>query len=55
LNQFVDFYEIQKGALSVEGYLDSITFNPVASTISKLWEFRLLRWIQNFPAIKVRS
>jgi hypothetical protein len=36
LNQSVHCHEIQQGGHAIEGDLDAITFNPIASTISKL-------------------
>jgi hypothetical protein len=41
-NQLVDFYEIQQGSHAVEGGVDAIIFNPVASTIPKWRTFKLL-------------
>jgi hypothetical protein len=41
------FYEIQYGDNTIEGDLDAILSNPVASTIPKWRTFKFLRWIQN--------
>jgi hypothetical protein len=43
LNRLVDLYEILYGDDDIEDDLDSILFNPVASTISKWLTFKLLR------------
>jgi hypothetical protein len=40
----VDLDESLYGDDSIEGGLDSIVLNPVVSTISKWWTFKLLRW-----------
>jgi hypothetical protein len=45
LNQLIDFYEIRYEGRAIEGGLDDIIFNPIASTIQKWPAFRLLRWI----------
>jgi hypothetical protein len=42
----VDLDEILYGGDDIEDDLDSILFSPVASTISKWWTFKLLRWAQ---------
>jgi hypothetical protein len=42
----VEFYEIRHRGLVIEGDVDVIIFNAIASTILK-WTFRLLRWVQN--------
>jgi hypothetical protein len=42
----VDLNEILYGGDGIEYYLDSILFNPVASTITKWQTFKLLRWVQ---------
>jgi hypothetical protein len=39
----VDLDEILYGDDDIEGDLDCMLFNPVASTISKWWTFKLLR------------
>jgi hypothetical protein len=39
----VDLDEILYGDDDIENGLDSMLFNPVASTISKWWTFRLLK------------
>jgi hypothetical protein len=36
LNQLVDLYEIEQGYHAIEGNLDAIIFNPVATTIQKM-------------------
>jgi hypothetical protein len=41
----VDLDEILYGVDDIEDDLDSILLNPVASTISKWWTFKLLRWV----------
>jgi hypothetical protein len=41
LNRLVDFDEILYGGDDFE-----VLFNPVASTISKWWTFKFLRWPQ---------
>jgi hypothetical protein len=43
----VDLGEILCGGDDIEGDLDSILLNLVASTTSKWWTFKLLRWAQN--------
>jgi hypothetical protein len=45
LNRLVDLDEILYEGDDIEGDLDFILINPVASTISK-WTFKLLRWAQ---------
>jgi hypothetical protein len=45
LNQLVDLDEILYGCDDVEGDLDAILFNPLASTIPKWWALKLLRWM----------
>jgi hypothetical protein len=47
LNCLVDLGEILYGGDGIEGDLDSILLNSVASTTSKWWTFKLLRWAQN--------
>jgi hypothetical protein len=47
LNQLVDLYEIQHGGHAIEGDLNAIIVNAVATTVSKWWMFKLLRWMQN--------
>jgi hypothetical protein len=42
----VDLDEILYGVDDIEDDLDSILLNPVASTISKWWMFKLLRSVQ---------
>jgi hypothetical protein len=42
----VDLGEIFYGDDDTEGDLESILFNPVASTVSKWRTFKLLRWAQ---------
>jgi hypothetical protein len=42
----VDLDEILYGGHDVEGYIDSILLNLVASTIPKWKTFNLLRWAQ---------
>jgi hypothetical protein len=42
----VDLDEILYGSDDIEGDLDSILFNAVASTIPKWRTFKLLRWVQ---------
>jgi hypothetical protein len=42
----VDLDKILYGSDKIEGDLDSIQLNPVASTIPKLRTFQLLRWVQ---------
>jgi hypothetical protein len=46
LNRVVDLDEIFYGGDSIEDDLDPMLFNPVASTISKWWMFKFLRWAQ---------
>jgi hypothetical protein len=43
LNQLLDFDEILCGDCDTEDDLDSMLFNPVASTVSKWRTFKLLR------------
>jgi hypothetical protein len=43
LNRLVEMNEILYGDGDIEDVLDSMLFNPVASTISKWWAFKLLR------------
>jgi hypothetical protein len=43
LNRLVDLDEILYGDDDIEDDLDSMRFNPAASTISKWWKFKLLR------------
>jgi hypothetical protein len=45
LNQLVDFHETQQRGHAVEGDLDAIIFNPVASKIPKWRTFKLVRWV----------
>jgi hypothetical protein len=45
VNRF--FHELQYGGYVIEGDLNAIIFNPVASNIPKWRTFKLLRWIQN--------
>jgi hypothetical protein len=40
------FHEIQYAGLPIEDDLGAIIFNPIASTILKLWRFKLMRWMQ---------
>jgi hypothetical protein len=42
----VDLDEILHGGDYIEGDVDSILLNPVASTISKWRTFNLLKWAQ---------
>jgi hypothetical protein len=42
----VDLYEMLYGCDDIEGDLDSILLNAVASTIPKWWAFKLMRWMQ---------
>jgi hypothetical protein len=42
----VDLDEIFCGGDDVEGDLESILFNAVASTIPKWRKFKLMRWVQ---------
>jgi hypothetical protein len=42
----VNLDKILYGGDEIEDDLDSMLFNPVASTISKLRTFKLLRWAQ---------
>jgi hypothetical protein len=46
LNRLVDLDEILYGGDDIEGDLDFILFNSVASTIPKWRTFKLLRWLQ---------
>jgi hypothetical protein len=46
LNRLVDLGEIVCGDDDIEGNLDFILLNPVASTIPKWRTFKLLRWAQ---------
>jgi hypothetical protein len=48
LNQLVDFYEIQKEDHAIEGVIDAIIFNPVASTIPKWWTFKITDMATSF-------
>jgi hypothetical protein len=41
------FYEIRQGAHTVEGDLNTMLFNRMASTVPKMRTFRLLWWMQN--------
>jgi hypothetical protein len=43
----VDFHENQQGGNVIEGDLDAITSNHIASTILKQCRLKLLTWIQN--------
>jgi hypothetical protein len=43
LIQLVDIHEIQYGVHAIEGDLDTVIFNSVASTIQILGTFKLLR------------
>jgi hypothetical protein len=45
--KLVELYVIQYGGHSIEGDLDPIILNPIASTIPKWLIFKLLRWMQN--------
>jgi hypothetical protein len=42
----VDLVEIIYEGDDIEDDLDSVLLDPVASTISKWWTFKLLRWAQ---------
>jgi hypothetical protein len=42
----VDLDEMLYGGNDIEDDLDSILLNPVASTISKWWAFKIMRWEQ---------
>jgi hypothetical protein len=42
------YYEIKYRRCAIEGDLEAIKFNPVASTIQKWRKFKIQRWIQNF-------
>jgi hypothetical protein len=42
----VDLDEILYGCDDIKDDLDSILLNPVASTTSKWWTFKVLRWAQ---------
>jgi hypothetical protein len=46
LNWLVDLDDILYGGDGIEANLDSITLNPVASTLSKWQTFKLLSWAQ---------
>jgi hypothetical protein len=46
LNRWVDLDEILYGDDDIEGGLDFIALNPVASTTSKWRTYELLRWTQ---------
>jgi hypothetical protein len=39
----VDFHEIWHGDDAIQGDLDAITFNPIASVILKLLKLRVVR------------
>jgi hypothetical protein len=39
----VDFHEIWYGGNDIQGDLDAIIFNPIASVILKLLRFKVLR------------
>jgi hypothetical protein len=45
-NRLLNLDEILYGDDDIEGDLDSILLNPVASTITKWRTFKLLRWAQ---------
>jgi hypothetical protein len=42
----MDLNEILYGDGDIEGGVDSILLNPIASTFRKRWTFELLRWVQ---------
>jgi hypothetical protein len=42
----LDLDEILYGGVDIEGDLDSILFNAVASTIPKWRTFKFLKWVQ---------
>jgi hypothetical protein len=42
----VDLDEILYASDDIEDDLDCIIFSPIASTISKWWTFKFLRWAQ---------
>jgi hypothetical protein len=44
--KLIDLYEILYEGDAIEGDLDAILFNAVASTIPKWRTFKLLRWVQ---------
>jgi hypothetical protein len=46
LNRLVDLDKVLYGDGDVEGDLDSILLNPVASNIPKLRTFKRLWWVQ---------
>jgi hypothetical protein len=48
-NQLIDFYDIQWRSHAIEGDLDAVIFNPVASTFRKWRTFKLLWWMENMP------
>jgi hypothetical protein len=45
----VDFYEILYVDDAIEGDLDAIIFNPIASTILKWLRFTVVSWIHYLP------
>jgi hypothetical protein len=44
----LDLDDILYGGYDIEEDVDSILFNPVASTISKWWTFKHLWWVHLF-------
>jgi hypothetical protein len=42
-----DFYKIRHKNHAIGDELDAILYNPIASIVSKLRTFELLRWRQN--------
>jgi hypothetical protein len=44
----VDFHENWYTGHAIEGNLDTIIFDSIASTIPKWQTLKLLRWMQNF-------
>jgi hypothetical protein len=39
----VEFYEIWRGSNAIQGDLDAIIFNPIASIVLKLLRFKIVR------------
>jgi hypothetical protein len=48
LNRFLDFHEIWYGGDAIQGDLDAVIFNPIASTILKFFRFKVVSWMHDF-------
>jgi hypothetical protein len=48
LNRFLDFHEIWYGGDAIQGDLDAVIFNPIASIILKFFRFKVASWMHDF-------